>query len=75
MEGVDEGQLLRAGVTFVVVVSIKHQRASQMLPANAQRFQELADREPTELDEEEERELQQLGEEVRGEIRAIFYTL
>jgi hypothetical protein len=46
-----------------------------MLPANAQRFQELADREPTELDEEEERELQQLGEEVRGEIRAIFYTL
>jgi len=27
------------------------------------------------LDEDEERELHRLGEEVRGEIRAIFYTL
>jgi hypothetical protein len=46
-----------------------------MLVANADRFRELAEREPDELDEDEERELHRLGEEVRGEIRAIFYTL
>ena len=46
-----------------------------LLLENADRFRELADREPEELTEEEERELQRLAEEVRGEIRAIFYTL
>ncbi len=46
-----------------------------MLPANADRFRELADHEPEELTVEQERELQRLAEEVRGEIRAMFYTL
>ena len=46
-----------------------------MLTERVDRFHELADREPDELDEEEERELRQLAEEVRCELRAIFYTL
>jgi hypothetical protein len=39
------------------------------------RFLALADKEPDELSEEEERELAQLGEEVRCEIRAVTHTL
>jgi len=46
-----------------------------MLPENADRFRELADREPEELTEGEARELQRLAEEVRCEIRAITHTL
>jgi uncharacterized protein YnzC (UPF0291/DUF896 family) len=46
-----------------------------MLAERIDRFHELAEREPDELTEEEERELHLLGEEVRAEIRAIFYTL
>ncbi len=43
-----------------------------MLSENADRFIELADREPEELTEEEEIELQRLSEEFRGEVRAIM---
>ena len=46
-----------------------------MLLENADRFRELAYREPYELTEEEERELQRLWEEVRCELRAITHTL
>ena len=40
-----------------------------------ERFLALADREPEELSEEEERELTQLAEEMRCEIRAITHAL
>ena len=38
-------------------------------------FLALADREPEELSDEEERELTQLAEEMRCEIRAITHAL
>ena len=46
-----------------------------MLAERTDRFLELAGQEPAELDEEEERELAKLAEEVRCEIRAITHKL
>ena len=46
-----------------------------MREENADRLLELADREPDELTDEESRELFALGEELRGEVRAIMYPL
>lgn len=46
-----------------------------MREENTDRLLELADREPDELTEEESRELFALGEELRGEIRAITHPL
>ena len=40
-----------------------------------ERFLALADKEPEELSDEEERELTRLADEVRCEIRAITHTL
>jgi hypothetical protein len=40
-----------------------------------ERFLALADKEPEELSDEEERELAQLAEEMRCEIRSITHTL
>jgi hypothetical protein len=40
-----------------------------------ERFLALADREPEELSDEEERELAKLAEEMRSEIRAITHVL
>jgi len=44
-----------------------------MREENTDRLLKLADREPDELTEEESRELFALGEELRGEIRAITH--
>jgi hypothetical protein len=46
-----------------------------MRDENTDRLLELADREPDELAAEETRELFALGEELRGEIRAITHSL
>ncbi len=46
-----------------------------MREERTERFVTLAEREPEELSEEEERELSQLAEEVRCEIRAITHAL
>ena len=46
-----------------------------MREENIDRLLELADREPDELTEEENRELFALGEEMRSEIRTITHAM